>query len=197
MTADDAQPIEPVEPGSEGGRSLVRAAITGITAVAIVVVARAHWASPIVAVGLAVMLAVCGRLSVIDYNEHRLPNRIVGPLAIAVTTAVVVGGLWTDDLTRSGRAMLFGLAAAAFLLVGNLIGGMGMGDVKYAFPLATALGWFGSQPVLTWALVTAAVGGLAGLAVIVSGRGRRYRVPYGPFMTIGLFVGLLSAAPGL
>ena len=102
-----------------------------------------------------------------------------------------------EDLARSGRALLFGLAAAGVLLIGNLVGGMGMGDVKYAFPLGATLGWFGSEPVVTWAFVTAAVGGIAGLAVIVSGQGRRYRIPYGPFMTIGLFAGLLSAAPGL
>ena len=177
--------------------SLVRAAIIGMTFVAVLVVARAHWENPVVAVGLAAMVAVCGWLSVIDFDEHRLPNRIVGPLAVAVAVAVIAGGMWTGDPTRSGRALLFGLAAAGFLLIGNLIGGLGMGDVKYAFPLAAALGWFGSEPVLTWAFVTAAVGGLAGFTVIVTGQGRRYRIPYGPFMTIGFFAGVLSAAPGL
>ena len=168
-----------------------------MSAVAIVVVTRAHWDSPLVAACLAVLIAVCGWLSVIDYEEHRLPNRIVGPLAAAVTVAVVAGGLLTGDPARTSRALLFGLAAAAFLLLGNLIGGLGMGDVKYAFPLATALGWFGIEPVLTWAFITAVVGGVAGLAVILFGQGRRHRIPYGPFMTIGLFAGLLAAAPGL
>lgn len=196
MTGADANPPEPADgPGDE--TSLVRAAIIGMTFVAVLVVVRAHWDNPVVAVGLASMVAVCGWLSVIDFDEHRLPNRIVGPLAVAVAVAVITGGLWTGDPARSGRALLFGLAAAGFLLIGNLIGGLGMGDVKYAFPLASALGWFGSGPVLTWAFVTAAVGGLAGFAVIVTGQGRRYRIPYGPFMTIGFFAGVLAAAPGL
>ena len=197
MTGDAANPLRSASEEVRAVNPLIRATIIGVSAVAVVVVARAHWQNPIVAIGLAGLLAVGGLLSVIDYDQHRLPNRIVGPLAAAVTIAVIAGGLWTDDLGRSGRSLLFGLGAAAFLLIGNLIGGLGMGDVKYAFPLAAALGWFGSEPVLTWAFVTAVVGGLVGLAVIVSGQGRRYRIPYGPFMTIGLFVGLLSAAPGL
>ncbi len=197
MTGDDANPPPPADDDHRGDASLIRAVIIGMSAVAVVVVARAHWPNPAAAVGLAAMAAVCGWLSVIDYDEHRLPNRIVGPLAVTVAVAVIGAGLWTGDPARSGRALLFGLGAATFLLIGNLVGGLGMGDVKYAFPLAAALGWFGSEPVLTWAFVTAAVGGLAGLAVIVSGQGRRYRIPYGPFMTIGFFAGVLSAAPGL
>ncbi len=197
MTGDDATPPEAASSSTEGPNALARSAILGMTAVAMVVVAAAHWANPVVALGLAAMVAVCGWLSAVDYEEHRLPNRIVGPLAVAVTTAVVTGGVWTGDLGRSGQALLLGLAASMFLFVGNLLGGLGMGDVKYAFPLAGALGWFGTEPVLTWAFVTAAIGGLAGLAILVTGQGRRARIPYGPFMTLGLFAGLLSAAPGL
>lgn len=197
MTGANANASEPAADDGRAVAPLARAVIIGMSVVAVVVVARAHWEHPVAAVFLAAMVAVCGWLSVIDFDEHRLPNRIVGPLAVAVAVAVIAAGLWTGEPGRSGRAMLFGLAAAVFLLIGNLIGGLGMGDVKYAFPLATALGWFGAEPVLTWAFVTAAVGGLAGFAVIVSGQGRRYRIPYGPFMTIGFFAGVLSAAPGL
>ncbi len=196
MTGDSAIPSDSTTAAGDTEPSLVRAAILAMSAVAVIVVVLAHRDNPVVAVGLGAIVAVCGWLSAIDYEQHRLPNRIVGPLAVAVTVAVVAGGLWSEDLARSGRALLFGLVAAAFLLLGNLIGGLGMGDVKYAFPLATTLGWFGVEPVLTWAFVTAAVGGLAGFAAIVSGQGRRYRIPYGPFMTVGLFAGLLSAAPG-
>lgn len=195
VIGDSAQPTDSTSDETATFMSPVEAAIVGISAVAVVVVTRVHWEDPVVAVALGLMMAVCGWLSAIDYQQHRLPNRIVVPLAAAVTVAVVAGGLGSEDLARSGRALLFGLAASGFLMLGNLLGGLGMGDVKYAFPLAAALGWFGTQPVLTWAFTTAAIGGLAGLAVIVSGQGRRYRIPYGPFMTIGFFAGLLNAAP--
>lgn len=195
MTGDDGRPPEPTGDDDGVRIPLIRTAIIGVSVVAVVVVTAAHRPNPLLAVGLGAMTAVCGWLAVIDFDQHRLPNRIVGPLAVAVTVAVVAGGLRTDDLAQSGRSLVFGLAAAAFLLVGNLVGGLGMGDVKYAFPLAATLGWFGWEPVLTWAFVTAAVGGVAGFAVIVSGLGRRYRIPYGPFMTIGFFAAILSAAP--
>lgn len=161
-----------------------------------VMVAYAHWSDPIAALALAGLVGVAGCLSMIDFEHHRLPNRIVGPLAAAVTLAVVLSGLLDDDISRSGRAMLFGLAAAGFFLVGNLVGGMGMGDVKYAYPLGTTLGWFGVQALTTALLVTVLIGGLAAVVVLLSGRGRHYRLPYGPFMSVGLVAGLL-AAPGL
>jgi len=165
--------------------------------VAAVVVAVAHRENPLAAVALGVLVVIAGWLSAIDLKEHRLPNRIVGPLAGAVLLAVVSAGIWNADLARSGRALLFGLGAAAVLLVGNLVGGIGMGDVKYAFPLWATLGWFGADAVVMAALVTAAAGGLAAIVVLLSGRGRQYRLPYGPFMSIGLVAGLLQAATNL
>ena len=159
-------------------------------------VAIVHWSNPISALLLAGLVAVSGWLAVTDIEVRRLPNVIVGPLAAAVTIAVVLAGLVGDDLGRSGRALLFGLGAATFFLIGNLLGGMGMGDVKYAYPLGTTLGWFGLQPVINAAFITVLIGGLAALFVLASGRGRRYRLPYGPFMSAGLVMGLLSASPG-
>jgi len=182
---------------TETSAGLVRFVIAGITVVATIAVAIVHWSYPVSALLLAGLVAVSGWLAVIDFEERRLPNVIVGPLAAAVTVAVVLAGFVNNDLERSGRSLLFGLAAATFFLIGNLLGGMGMGDVKYAFPLGATLGWFGLQPLINAAFFTVLIGGLAAVYVLASGKGRRYRLPYGPFMSAGLVVGLLSATPGL
>jgi len=171
--------------------------VAGITVVAMLVVTVVHWSDPVIALALTGLVAVAGWLSLTDIEQRRLPNRIVGPLAAAVTVGVILAGVLGSDLDRSGRAMLFGLAAAGFFLVGNLVGGMGMGDVKYAYPIGATLGWYGLEPLLNALLITVVIGGLAAVAVLASGKGRRYRLPYGPFMSLGLVAGLLTAAPGL
>ena len=176
---------------------LVQTVLAGITVVAAVVVFVAHRDNPMVALLLAAMVGVSGWLSIIDLAERRLPNRIVYPLAVVVTAGLLLAGLWTQDFSRSGRAMLIGLAASLLFLLGNLLGGIGMGDVKYAYPLWATLGWFGTPPVTNAVFVTILVGGITSVVILAMGKGRKYRLPFGPFMSIGFVAGLLAAAPGL
>ncbi len=153
----------------------------------------AHRHQPATAMMLATWVGVAAWLSAIDMRERRLPNRIVGPLAAAVVLAVIGAGVLTDELGRSGRALTVGAVAFVVCLVANLAGGMGMGDVKYAFPLFATVGWFGGDAVVAAVLVTTLAGAVAGAAVLVMGLGRRYRLPYGPFMSLGLIAGLVVA----
>lgn len=171
--------------------------IDGLTAAAglvgAIAVVWAHRHQPVTATLLTAWVAVASRLSAIDLRERRLPNRIVGPLAAAVAVAVFGAGVATDDLGRGGRALAVGTAALVVCLVANLAGGMGMGDVKYAFPLFTTVGWFGGEAVVVTVLVTTVAGAVAGAVVLAMGLGRRFRLPYGPFMSLGLVAGLVVA----
>ncbi len=133
-------------------------------------------------------------LSVIDLRIHRLPNPIVGTLAAAVLIWVLGAGLVVGDISRSTTAIAFGMGAVTVFFMANLLGGMGMGDVKYVFPLVTTLGWFGWLAVASAAVATALTGALAATVALAVGRGRKYRLPYGPFMSIGLVAGLLRVA---
>ncbi len=176
------------------GVTAARVIVAALTVAGMAAVTRAHWSDPAVAVALAVLVGIAGWLAIIDFEIRRLPNKIVGPLAAVVTAVVVLAGLLSEDPGRSAKAVLLGLAALGFFLIGNLIGGMGMGDVKYAYPIGTTLGWYGAQPLISAALVTVVAGGLAAVFVLASGKGRRYRLAYGPFMSLGLVAGLLVAA---
>ncbi len=141
------------------------------------------------------MVIVATWLSVIDLRSHRLPNPIVGALAAAVVVSVLAAGIVVGDVGRSSRAIAFAMAAVAIFFIANLVGGMGMGDVKYVFPLVTALGWFGWLAIASAAVATAITGAAAATAALATGRGRKYRLPYGPFMSIGFVAGLLRVAP--
>lgn len=167
--------------------------MVGVGLAATALVGWLHRARPLEGLALAVVVAVSTWLSVIDFREHRLPNRIVGPLAVAITVVIGLGGLAEDDLGRAGRAMAFGLVASTVLLVANLIGGLGMGDVKYGYPVAATVGWFGWDALAVTILVTAFSGGLVGAVLLAIGRGRNYALSYGPFMALGLVAGLVAA----
>ena len=187
-TTDETPPVHRERPIATG-----LAIVTG--AVSVVLVAVAFRSMPVLAALLVVMVAVSTWLSKIDVAEHRLPNNIVGPLAAAVTVAVVVGGLVEGDLGRSGRALGFGLALSAALFVASIIGGLGMGDVKYGFPMAATLGWFGSQALFSALFVMSLSGAIVAAGVLMTKGGRGTNIPYGPFMALGLVLGLLASAP--
>lgn len=143
--------------------------------------------------GLAVVIAIAGLLSWIDYREHRLPNRIVAPLAAGVAVWLLILGLVTSDIGRSATAIAWGFGAFVVFLVLHFAAGLGMGDVKYAWPIAATLGWFGSSAieVAVYALILS--GGAVGLLSMARGQGRNHRIAYGPFMSIGLVAGLIYA----
>ena len=138
--------------------------------------------------------AISVALSAIDLDVHRLPNAIVLP-AYAVG-AVLLGG------SAIAGANLVGLASMAagsgalvlFYLILALVrpGGMGMGDVKLAGVIGLFLGALGWGPLVVGVFAAFLLGGLYGLALIITGRAsRKSGVPFGPWMLGGAWVGIL------
>ena len=140
--------------------------------------------------GLVAIVAVSGWLSLIDWREHRLPNRIVGPLAAGVAAWLLVLGVATSQFDRVVAALGWGFAGFGVFFVLHLVAGLGMGDVKYAWPVCATLGWFGwtSLRVALFTLVIS--GGIAGAVAQLRGKGRAHRHAYGPFMAFGLICGI-------
>jgi len=136
-------------------------------------------------------------LAVVDIREHRLPNRMVG--ACLVGTIAFAGALaWsTADpwlLVQAGAASL---AAVVVFGVGHVIGGMGMGDVKYAAVTGLALGTIGWAAVWWGHLLGFMLAGVVVVFGLLTGKlHRRSAVPFGPFMAAGAgIVGLTSVVP--
>jgi leader peptidase (prepilin peptidase)/N-methyltransferase len=150
------------------------------------------WVAELLALWWLAVIAVA--LAFVDLAVHRLPDRLT--LAAYLGTggllagAALAGGRF-DDLLRAGLA---GAALAAFYLVLFLVNpaGMGLGDVKLAASLGTALGWLGWETALIGAFLGFFAGGLYGAALMVAGRaGRKSEIPFGPFMIIGAFAAIL------
>lgn len=133
-------------------------------------------------------------LSIVDFREHRLPNRmvaacLVGCVLIASASAVISRD-WTSLLSALGAA----LAAVAAFGVVHVLGGMGMGDVKYAAVTGLVLGTIGWSAVW-WGhfLGFLLAGGVVALGLATRAIRRGSAIPFGPFMAAGtLAVGLGS-----
>lgn len=152
---------------------------------AVVLVAAAYLGAAVVGVVLAV----------VDLRTHRLPNAIVLP-ALAVTVALLAASCL---LGAPWRALLRALTAGAvlfvlFLLLRMLGGGaMGGGDVKLAALVGVLLGWAGWSAVVLGVLAAFLLGGVVAVALLVTRRASRStRIPFGPFLVAGTWIGVLA-----
>lgn len=125
-------------------------------------------------------------LAVIDIREHRLPNAMVG--VCLAGTVVWVGALaWAaDDVGVALRATLAAVVCVGVFAVGYLIGGMGMGDVKYAAVTGATLSSLGWAAVWWGHLLGFVLAGGVVVIGMLSGKlHRRSAIPFGPFMALG------------
>lgn len=135
-------------------------------------------------------------LSKIDFREHRLPN-------VLVLTAYL-GGLLGFALVAQAQgdfALLLNalagsvVATLAYLLI-HILGGMGMGDVKYAAVVGLYLGSLGWAYLYIGSLISFASAALWVLSLMFGKRKTR-NVPFGPFMALGVLVsGIIAVGVG-
>jgi leader peptidase (prepilin peptidase)/N-methyltransferase len=139
--------------------------------------------------GLA-MVTFLVPIAVIDLDLKRIPNALTGPAAVV---AVVASALL--DPSFLPEQLIAGAAALAFFLIPAVLSkkGMGMGDVKLAGVLGLYLG-AAVAPALFIALI---VGVVVGVAIVASQgvtRGRKVKVPFGPFMALGAVVAFFAGS---
>jgi leader peptidase (prepilin peptidase)/N-methyltransferase len=138
-------------------------------------------------VGALYLAAVTPELTRIDLREHRLPDRLTLP---GYPAALIGVGLGTLGGESALPALIGGAAFLALFLVLAVAGGMGFGDVKLAGVLGVVLGGAGLASAATGLLAAFLGGGLAA-AVLLGRRGRGARLPFGPFLLLGFWIGLL------
>ncbi|GAA1487718.1 hypothetical protein [Brachybacterium sacelli] len=135
-------------------------------------------------------------LAWVDGREHRLPNRWVGGLTLAVSAALAgvalaVPALREELRTAAVLALLLGLGAILLALIAPPL--LGMGDAKtvpVVVLMSTALG---GEVLLGALLGIAVLSGAAGAVVMVLTRRAGVRFAVGPVLLAGPFLGLLGA----
>jgi leader peptidase (prepilin peptidase)/N-methyltransferase len=121
-----------------------------------------------------------------DIRFHRLPN--------GVTYSYIASGLLWCVLRHSWTVVVIGVGiACVFGVVSLMTRGFGMGDTKLIVGLALWLGpagWNVFIDALTWGF---ALAGAWATALLVTRRlTMRGRLPMGPFLLLGAWVGLAS-----
>jgi leader peptidase (prepilin peptidase)/N-methyltransferase len=127
----------------------------------------------------------------IDLEHYIIPNVVVLPAAVAGLALQLTVSLTTADVDFPDwwTFPVAGMASAAFFFAIAFAypRGMGMGDVK----LAGMLGFFLGQAVIIGLFLGFFLGAVVGLGLVAFGKkGRKSRVPFGPFLAVGALVAL-------
>jgi len=137
------------------------------------------------------LAVICTPLLVIDYELHRLPNRLV---FLGDLLAIVLLGLaaalrhdWREALRAAeGAGAVF---AVLFTLCFISPKSFGYGDVKLGGLLGGYLGWFGWFYVYYGIFAGFVLGAVAGLSLIALRRaGMKTHLPFGPAMIVGALI---------
>lgn len=154
----------------------------------------AHYGLAPVLVGLLPLVPVAVALAVIDWRTRLLPTRIVVP----ATLGVVLLGALTVPLYDATTAFLSGLvglvvARTALWLMWRFLG-TGFGDVRLAALIGFVLAYLGWSQWLLGLWAGFVLFSVPGLLLVALKRDRRFLkvgFPFGPFLLLGLLVGLL------
>ncbi|HXF71570.1 MAG TPA: prepilin peptidase [Actinomycetota bacterium] len=163
---------------------------------ALFVAAATAFREPYVAAVMAAFLAVLLALSLIDLRHRILPNRIVYPSVPAFAILIAAGALAGEGFDLRGALVGF-LGYGGGLLLVALVSprGMGMGDVKLAALIGLVVGSLGASRVLVAAGAGILLGGIAAVAALLAGRGRKEAIPFGPFLAAGAAAAVLLGGP--
>jgi leader peptidase (prepilin peptidase)/N-methyltransferase len=135
-------------------------------------------------------------LTLIDLETQLLPDRITKPgmlLGLLLNASALLGpgvALTTPLNALLGIVLGYGslwlLATGYLKMTGKY--GMGGGDLKLLGMIGAWLGW---QAVFLTLFIAAISGGIVAMILLLSGKGRDYAIPFGPYLALGGWLMLL------
>jgi leader peptidase (prepilin peptidase)/N-methyltransferase len=137
-------------------------------------------------------------LAMIDFDVQRLPDVLTlpsYPVAIVLLgiAAWAEGAGWTYGRALIGMAALFAFYALLWLVYPA---GMGLGDVKLSGVLGLYLGWLGWAALVVGAASAFLIGAVVSVSVVLAkGGNRKTKIPFGPFMLLGVLIATFAAHP--
>lgn len=170
---------------------MVGASIAGILAAIVGLVFGWSIAAPTLVICSALGVA----LAIVDLRCRRLPYAMLSVLYLAsglpfaIAAAVDRDGSLIIGATASGAAAIVAFLVLALALPGQL----GLGDVFLFGWVVFSLAWFGWRAVEIGVLAGLIGQAIAGL-VFRARRGPGYKLPFGPALLVGWFVGVVEAA---
>jgi leader peptidase (prepilin peptidase) / N-methyltransferase len=117
-------------------------------------------------------------------NEITLPGMVIGMIAAGI---VLPQGFWNSLIgLLLGGGLFYLIADLSYRVLKQE--GMGGGDIKLIAMVGAFLGW---QNVLLTIFIGALAGSVVGLfLILLKGKGRRFPIPFGPFLALGALTSL-------
>lgn len=131
------------------------------------------------------------RLSIVDFKSHRLPNQLVGWFTATQILIMAVISWMASDYARLLTALGVGVATMISYVLLYLLsrGSLGMGDVKFAFPLGLCVGWYSTNQWLLAIFISFLIAGVvAVIGLVTKQMTRKSRLAFGPYMFLGTFL---------
>lgn len=144
---------------------------------------------------LAVIAVVSVALTVIDLQHRRLPNVLTYSSYVIVIVGLTAHAVITHEGWLLARAGIGMVVHGGFYQVMRVVsrGGMGRGDVVTAGFLGLVLAAIGWKAFAVGAIAGPLIGGFAGIAAMIAARqARGVRIPYGPWLIGGAWIGILA-----
>ena len=148
----------------------------------------------------AFLVVVAGlvAISAVDLERFIVPNRILYPTLFVAAPLFVVAAAIDGDWEGVKTAALGGALGWVLLFAVHMVSpaGMGFGDVRLAGLIGMVLGWLSVGHVLVALFLAFALAAVVGVALMATGvKGRKDKVPFGPFLASGAMLALLFGAP--
>ena len=129
-------------------------------------------------------------MSFIDLKTREIPDtvHIIILLIALISFAPVDNIMWQSKLIGAV------VVSVPLLIVALLTGGIGGGDIKLFFVLGMLLGV--GRIVITFFVATI-LAGIVGVGILIAMKkqGRKYELPFGPFIAIGSMVAIFAGTP--
>lgn len=150
----------------------------------------------LVIVPFLVLFSVLLELSMIDFEQSILPNRITYPAIVFALLAIPIVSVAAGHPHSILGAMVGGAGYFLLLFLPAVIypQGMGFGDVKLAGLMGLYLGWIDPRLILPALVIASLIGLLAGLFLLAR-RGQSRPYPFGPWLALGCVTAILLSGP--
>lgn len=142
---------------------------------------------------LLYLVPLCVALSVIDWRTRLLPTYLIAPSYVVVGVLAVLASALSSDWHALVVAAAGWLSSFVVFFVLWFVSprGLGYGDVRLAGVLGMALGWLGVPQLVLGMYTGFLLGGVGGLLLSLVRLFHRKHYPFGPFMVVGAFLGLV------
>jgi leader peptidase (prepilin peptidase)/N-methyltransferase len=158
----------------------------------------AHFGADVVLAAYAVFGLSMVAISAVDLERYIIPNRIIYPTLGLLIPLLVLASAVDHRWGSLGRAAVCGAVAflGFFVLHVAVPKGMGFGDVRLAGVIGLAIGWLGYGHAFVGFFAGFVLGAVIGIVfIVVSGGGRKTRIPFGPFLAAGAFFSVVWGNP--